>query len=477
MVRATFDHTQNVHLCPVGLIRPAAVNGDIYRPVDPADPDVRRLADTIAEHGILHPLIVTTDHVILSGHRRFCAAKLAGLKAVPVLFDEIASTDDQFVQRLVVANTAREKTLDEVLRETVVCDATAEEAHEELLHDRSQRAMRAVAGVRSLIDMGATRKRAEISAGRWPFLEAVVAVIESMRKYWPLSDRSIHYQLLNNPPMRWTKRSKRAKKPSEPYRNDAKSYGDLTRLLTQARFEGFIPFEAIHDPTRPVTQWSVHQTAGEYVRESVDDFLRGYARDLLQSQPHHIEVVCEKNTLASVLRAVCMDYTLPLTIGRGYCSVPPRKAMFDRFVASGKDGLVLIVLSDHDPDGTTIAESLARSLRDDFKVRRNAITPVRAALTHKQVKDLGLPPNKETAKESSANFESFVRRYGHDVYELEAGPPATLQQMLRDAVDSVLDHDAFNAEVAREADDAREIKVSRQRVMAALGRRPQSDGE
>lgn len=477
MPRTTFDHTQNVHLCPVGLIQPAAVNGDIYRPVDPCDPDLLRLAETIAEHGILHPLLITTDHVILSGHRRFCAAKLAGLKAVPVLFDEIASTDSEFVQRLVVANTAREKTLDEVLRETVVCDATAEEAHGQLLHDRSQRAKRSVVGVKSLIDMGETRKRAQISAGRWPFLQAVAGVIESLREYWPLSDRSIHYQLLNDAPMRWTSHSKRAKKPSERYRNDKKSYCDLTRLLTQARFEGLVPFEAIHDPTRPVTQWSVHNTAGEYVRESVNDFLRGYARDLLQSQPHHIEVVCEKNTLASVLRAVCMEYTVPLTIGRGYCSVPPRKAMFDRFIASGKDGLVLIVLSDHDPDGTTIAESLARSLRDDFKVRGGAITPVRAALTDTQIKDLALPPNKETAKESSANFESFVSRYGHNVYELEAVPLAKLQQMLRDAVDSVLDHEAFNAEVAREADDARDIKINRQRVMAALGRGPQGSGE
>ncbi len=469
MVSATFGHAQNVHVCPVGLLRPAAVNGDIYRPVDPDDPDVRRLADTIAEHGILHPLIVTADHVILSGHRRFCAAKLAGLEAVPVLFDEIASTDEQFVQRLVVANTSREKTLDEVLRETVVCEATAEEAYDELLADRARRARDAVAGASSLIDVGAARQRAKISPGRMPFLEAVAAVVESMRQYWPLSDRSIHYQLLNAPPMRWTKLSNRGKKPSKRYQNDKESYDDLTRLLTQARFEGLVPFEAIHDPTRPVTQWNVHGTAAAYVRESVEDFLRGYARDLLQSQPHHIEVVCEKNTLASVLRPVCMEYTLPLTIGRGYCSVPPRKAMYDRFVASGKDGLVLIVLSDHDPDGTMIAESLVRSMRDDFGVRNNLITPVRAALSFEQVKDLGLLANQETAKDTSSNYDSFVRRYGHDVYELEAVAPATLQQMLRDAIDSVLDHDAFNAEVEQEARDAREVAAARARVMAAMG--------
>lgn len=471
MKAATFEHTQNVQMCPVAMLRPAAVNGDIYRPVDPHDPDVRKLAATIAEHGILHPLIVTTDHVILSGHRRFCAAKLAGLKKVPVLFDEFASTDEQFVQRLVVANTSREKTLDEVLRETIICDATADQAYDELLAERSRRAKAAISNASSLIEIGQERQRSEIGAGRLPFLLAAAAVVETLREYWPVSVRAIHYQLLNDPPMRWTKQNKRGKKPSKPYQNDKESYDDLTRLLTQARFEGLVAFEAIHDPTRPVTQWQVHATAAGYVRESVDDFLRGYARDLLQSQPHHIEVVCEKNTLASLLRTVCMEYTLPLTIGRGYCSVPPRKAMFDRFVASGKDGLVLIVLSDHDPDGTMIAESLVRSMRDDFHVRKNQITPVRAALSHEQVKDLGLPPNKETAKNTSSNYDAFVRRYGHDVYELEAVSPATLQQMLRDAIQSILDHDAFRAEVEQEADDARDVAAIRARVMAAMGDR------
>jgi hypothetical protein len=273
---------------------------------------------------------------------------------------------------------------------------------------------------------------------------------------------------LNDPPMRWTKPSKRADRPDEPYRNDKRSYDDLTKLLTQARFEGAVPFESIHDPTRPVTQWAVSASAGQYVKESAEEFLTGYARDLLQSQPNHVEVVAEKNTLASILRPVCAEYTVPLTIGRGYCSVPPRKAIADRFEQSGKELLVLVILSDHDPDGEMIAESFVRSMRDDFGLPPQAIRAVRAALAHEQVAALGLPPNKERAKETSSNYARYVKRFGEEVYELEAVPPRTLQQMLRDALESVIDREAFDHEVANEQRDAKEIADRRAALMAAM---------
>jgi len=52
---------------------------------------------------------------------------------------------------------------------------------------------------------------------------------------------------------------------------------------------------------------------------------------------------------------------------------------------------------------------------------------------------------------------------------LEAVPPKQLQQMLRDAIESVLDLDAFKAEQDRERADAAEIDTARARAMAALG--------
>lgn len=100
----------------------------------------------------------------------------------------------------------------------------------------------------------------------------------------------------------------------------------------------------------------------------------------MQSQPNHIEIVGEKNTIQGVLRPVAMDYTIPYTIGGGYSSLPPRYAMAQRFKKSGKEQLVLLVLSDFDPEGEDIAEGFARSMRDDFKIK--LVFPVKVALTH-----------------------------------------------------------------------------------------------
>ncbi len=46
--------------------------------------DVRELADSILAIGLLHPVVVTPDHTLVSGHRRLEAVKLIGLPDVPV---------------------------------------------------------------------------------------------------------------------------------------------------------------------------------------------------------------------------------------------------------------------------------------------------------------------------------------------------------------------------------------------------------
>src|SRR5262249_46308333 len=152
------------------------------------------------------------------------------------------------------------------------------------------------------------------------------------------------------------------------YANNLQSYKDLCDLLTRARLDGSIPFTAIHDPTRPVTTWQVDRSINSFLRRELDGLLKGYARDLQQSQPNHIEIVGEKNTVASIIEPIAMEFCIPLTIGRGYSSLPPRYEMARRYRMSGRERLILVVLSDFDPEGEDIAHSFARSMRDDFGV-------------------------------------------------------------------------------------------------------------
>jgi hypothetical protein len=441
---------------PLWQIHPAPENDKLYRPVLESDPEIVALAESIRRWGLREPLVLSDDDYILSGHRRFAACRLAGLRTVPVRREHVRREDnpDKFVTLLREYNRQRVKSLDEQIREAVI-DADPDEARAELLDYR--RAAAKVGHVPLLLVDGRPRRR--ISQAKDEFLAAVLKVLEDRRDFWPLSDRQIHYPLLNDPPL------KHRSKPDSRYRNDQASYKALCDLLTRARLTGLIPFEAIGDETRPFTSWCVHREPGAFVAQEIDAFLKGYFRDLMQSQPNHVEVVVEKNTVAGIVRPVCADFCIPMTSGRGYCSLPPRHAMAQRFEQSGKAKLVVLLVSDFDPDGEEIAASFARSMRDDFGVAD--LHPIKVALTAAQVREHKLPPAM-IAKASSSRTKGFVAKHGSNVWELEALPPETLQQIVRDTITQVIDLDLFNTEQRAEAADAAKLKAIRQQVQESL---------
>ena len=440
-------------LISVSKINPSAENDKLYKPVNPDDPQTIALAESIREFGIREPIVITLDDYILSGHRRYAAAKLAGLKEVPVRRENIRRSDPQFVRLLREYNRQREKTLDERLREEIV-SVNVDDAYSALVEYRQQTSEVSAETVK----LGKCKERADISPAKQPMLDAILRILEERRKFWPMSDRTIHYALLNIKPLR------HASKPDSAYVNTLKCYKDCCDLLTRARLCGLVPMEAISDETRPVTTWRTNVTPGEFIRGELDDFAKNYWRDLLQSQPNHVEILVEKNTVEPIVSKIAARYTIPLTSGRGFCSIPPRQQMLQRYRKSGKERMVLIVVSDFDPEGESICESFARSMRDDFGCD---ISAVKAALTYQQTQELQLPPALQ-AKETSSRYAGFVKQYGDEVYELEALPPEKLQELVDEAVRSVIDVDLFNAEQEHERSDSQWLDVTRRRMMAVL---------
>lgn len=443
---------------PITEIRPSPENEKLYRPVWEDDPEVVELAKSIKARGVLESLVVTLDNFIISGHRRHIAAKLAGLSCVPCRVKQFCRADDpdEFLRLLREFNRQREKSFDEKLREEVVT-VNPDAVYKSLIEHRTKTA---VVKVESFA-IGGAKRRSTISNAKHNFLNAVIAVIEAFKNFWPLSDRQIHYPLLNDPPLRHSSKS------NSTYRNDRASYKSLVDLLTRARLAGLISMEAIGDETRPVTIWKTWPEVRGFIRSECDGVFKNYWRDLMQSQPNHIELLVEKNTVASIVKEVAMKYCIPMTSGRGFCSLPPRYEMAKRFRSSGKERLVVLIASDFDPDGEEIAHSFARSMRDDFGVGN--VHPVKVALSAKQVQRFKLLPNM-VAKEESANFKKFVARHGPNVFELEAIPPHTLQTLVGEAIDAVIDIPLFNAELEREKLDASELEVLRQRVLKSIQR-------
>jgi hypothetical protein len=245
-------------------IRPSPENDRLYRPVDPEDPQIIRLAESIRDCGMQEPLLITRDGWIISGHRRYAAARLAGLNAAPCRVEPIYKDADHntFMMLLRECNRQRVKSFDEKLREEVLSDS-AEDAYQALLAHRSAQARRATGQVRSFEIVGTT-SRARITRAKTPMLKAVRRVLADLRDFHPLSARQVHYALLNDPPLR------HASKPDSVYRNDSASYKSLLDLLTRARLAGLVPMGQVADETRPVETWNVHGDVQDYIGDELE---------------------------------------------------------------------------------------------------------------------------------------------------------------------------------------------------------------
>ncbi len=96
-------------------------DGDIMVDIDKVEPDKNQprknfnedalieLSDSIKEHGVIEPLIVQdkkTYYKIVAGERRWRAAKLAGLKKIPVIVRDL--TDQEAAEISIIENIQRE---------------------------------------------------------------------------------------------------------------------------------------------------------------------------------------------------------------------------------------------------------------------------------------------------------------------------------------------------------------------------------
>jgi putative nucleotidyltransferase with HDIG domain len=101
------DKEGKVERIPVGRIRPRPPGGRR----DPTDEEVRRLADSIRRHGLLHPILVRPDgrqYEIVCGQRRYFAVRRLGWGEVAAI---ARGLDDRQAFELSVAENARRESL------------------------------------------------------------------------------------------------------------------------------------------------------------------------------------------------------------------------------------------------------------------------------------------------------------------------------------------------------------------------------
>ena len=456
MVSDTAD-SASVKTIATSSLKTSPENDEIYGAIDPHNNDLINLANDIANHGIRQPVLVSQDGWIVSGHRRYAAAKLAGLQFVKCIELDLWRSDfdcDGWKRELRAHNHQRVKS-DAVRIKEALLDIDPDIAYSQYQTERIESEKRMPP---TLLITG-RKTRSGIEKRSQQFLSAVKFQVARMKAYWPLSVRQVHYGLLNG---RVVRNSSKGVQFSY-YENDLKSYGALTDLLARARLLGIIPWAAIIDETRPVSNQRFPQDISEFLDTELYHFLRGYRRDLMQSQADHIELIVEKLTVQSIIKPVALKYCIPMTCGRGYCSLGPRHDIVERFRRSGKNRLKLLIAADFDPDGDEIAESLARSIRDDFGI--DSVLASKILLRADQVAELSIPPNGMEAKATSSKYQKFLKRYGaNDVYELEAVSPPVMQEVVEQAIRATIDTARFNDEIERERADATKLTAMKKEI-------------
>ena len=453
---------RRINEVPIDKLKPSPENEELYRRT--TDSNTKELQSEIKERGLDDPLIATKDYFIISGHRRHKACKCLGHETIKVRYLSIKRSElltDEYRKLLAKYNSGqREKTTLEKVREK---QATVDlnKNYREYVKNRDQ-------GNVTLTPVRFQKEivRSQISHQKSAMVDAIIKIVDNLREYWPLTDRTIHYGLLNDPPLMNLSRLQLG-----TYKNIPKHYQNLCQLLTRMRLEGYIPFECISDDTRTTVNNPGWGDVSGYLAEQSTRMLAGYHRDLLQDQDVHLEIVVEKLTVFNYLKPIASKYKVPCTVSRGNSGIDSRYKMANRFTESGKREFKLLIFSDFDPDGEMIAGTWQNSLRSDFEIYQ--VDAFKIALDEAQAKELNLIENNVEdvkPKENSKNYPRWVKEFGDDqvCYELEAMQPKQLQDLAEDAIKSSIDMDLFNVQFSEQHEEAGKLEALRQDLKEQL---------
>lgn len=208
-------------------------------------------------------------------------------------------------------------------------------------------------------------------------------------------------------------------------------YNKVQAQVLKLRQEGRLPYEAIADATRYMRKPRSFDGWEEALRSTA----QLYRKNLWVDTGLEVEIWIEKSALAGVIFPVTAEYDVPLMCTGGFSS----ETFAYEAVARLRDtGVTLVVYSlyDFDRSGQDAAASLEEKVRRFGAEFRVPVVFRRLGLTLEQVRDLALPTRP--AKGASA----ADRRWPHDfAAELDAIPPDTLREMVREAIEEHLPAD------------------------------------
>jgi hypothetical protein len=226
--------------------------------------------------------------------------------------------------------------------------------------------------------------------------------------------------------------------------NKQSEYKRLGTVIKNGRRAGLIDWESIEDRTRSMRFRPWWDNPAGIVSGAAEQ----YREDLWRDQDFRPEVWIEKDALLGVIEGICDEFRVPYFACRGNNSESEIYKAGKRFEAQLARGVTPIVLhlGDHDPNGL----DMTRDNRDRLAMfARRGVEVRRLALNMDQIERYRPPPN--FAKETDSRFKAYAKKFGPDSWELDALDPTVIADLIRTAIEGMLDGAAWDAAKADEA--------------------------
>ena len=223
-------------------------------------------------------------------------------------------------------------------------------------------------------------------------------------------------------------------------------YKRLGDVITKAREAGLIDWNAIVDRGRTPIMPPHWSSAASLMQAAASQF----RLDRWADQPRYVELWCEKDALSSILEPIARQYHVHMLANRGYSSATAMWQAAQRIQDAYDHGQepVILYLGDHDPSGIDMTRDVVERL--DLLSFQTPVDIIRIALNFDQVLTHNPPPNP--TKQTDSRAAGYLANYGPDSWELDALNPQTLNQLVTDQIENLLDHDLYDQQLAREED-------------------------
>ena len=249
--------------------------------------------------------------------------------------------------------------------------------------------------------------------------------------------------------------------------NDINVYKKMSDVIADARYAGLIDWNMIEDRTR------VSEIHSEWddISDLLDSAMSWYRLDRWKGQKYYIELLTEKDALASIFYPIANKRHIRFNVNRGYLSASNCYTLAKRIaynIMYNKKKVILLYAGDHDPSGLDMINDIQKRIVEfltegnyDADIEQFKIIPI--MLTKEQIDKYSPPPNP--AKMKDPRSSKYVEKHGETSWEVDALKPEVMIKIVNDEIKKYVDVDMMNAIIEQEKKDMIPLKKFQESLM------------